>query len=89
MEIAATTDDTHWIWSAALKCSLDETMPSAEVTQRAKSEAATFKQWSPAMARNGFEAMLLGRGVHVALQWLHEAGVLAVWLPEIEATVDF
>ncbi len=33
--------------------------------------------------------MLLGRGVHVALQWLHECGLLAVWLPELEATVDF
>ena len=33
--------------------------------------------------------MLLGRGVHVALQWLHDCGLLAVWLPELEATVDF
>jgi poly(A) polymerase len=35
------------------------------------------------------EKLLVGRGVHMALQWLHECGLLAVWLPELEATVDF
>jgi poly(A) polymerase len=33
--------------------------------------------------------MLVGREVHVALQWLHDSGILAEWLPELEATVDF
>jgi len=41
------------------------------------------------VVRNELEQMLLGRGVHLALQWLHECGLLAVWLPELEATVDF
>ncbi len=89
METALVTDELHWVWRAAQKCAEDEELPSAEVTESARNEAPTFRQWTPAMARTGFEQMLLGRGVHLALQWLHEVGVLAVWLPEIEATVDF
>jgi poly(A) polymerase len=35
-----------------------------------------------------FGEILLGDAVEEALQWLHEAAVLAVALPEVEATVD-
>jgi poly(A) polymerase len=39
--------------------------------------------------RDALSRMLVGREVHLALQWLHDVGLLAVWLPELEATVDF
>ncbi|MGN6109538.1 MAG: HDIG domain-containing metalloprotein [Kofleriaceae bacterium] len=38
--------------------------------------------------RTAMEQMLLGRDIDLALEWLHETGVLAVLLPELEATVD-
>jgi poly(A) polymerase len=41
------------------------------------------------VVRDALEAMLLGHGAHLALQWLHDAGLLAHWLPELEATIDF
>ena len=31
----------------------------------------------------------MARSLDVGLQWMHDAGVLAVLLPELEATVDF
>jgi poly(A) polymerase len=41
------------------------------------------------LVRDELEPLLVGRGVHLALQWLHEIGQLAIWLPELEATVNF
>jgi poly(A) polymerase len=55
----------------------------------ARELAAATRALPAQVVREGIEAMLLGRGVHLALQWLHDAGFLAVWLPELEATVDF
>ena len=41
---------------------------------------------------NGLELlgeMLCGRGVHLALQWMHECGLLGVWLQRVlPATID-
>ena len=42
-----------------------------------------------AEVREALSRMLPGREVHLALQFLHDVGLLAVWLPELEATVDF
>lgn len=41
------------------------------------------------LVREALSTVLVGREVHVALQWLHLCGWLAVWLPELEATVNF
>ena len=38
--------------------------------------------------RVAVEQMLMGREVDAALEWLHEAGILALLFPELEATVD-
>jgi poly(A) polymerase len=43
----------------------------------------------PAAGRADFDAMLLGRDAPLALQWLRDARVLGVCLPEMEATVDW
>jgi poly(A) polymerase len=43
----------------------------------------------PAAVREDLDAMLLGADPGLALQWLHDARVLAVALPEMEATVDW
>jgi poly(A) polymerase len=39
--------------------------------------------------RQAIEIVILSPFAPQALQWLHDAGVLAVLLPELEATVDF
>jgi poly(A) polymerase len=44
---------------------------------------------APAKVRAALEAVIMGTSLELALQWLHDAGVLAVLLPELEATVDF
>jgi poly(A) polymerase len=63
--------------------------PPEAVTVAAREVAARAGSLSPARVRAGIEAVILGKSLEVALQWLHDAGLLAVLLPELEATVDF
>jgi poly(A) polymerase len=88
MQIAEHNDPT-WLFEVARRCSVDEKLPSPDVTARARAHADASRALAPELVREALSAMLLGRGVHLALQWLHESGVLKVWLPELEATVDF
>ncbi len=64
-------------------------VPPATLTQAARESAPLITQVEPAKVRAGMEAVILGRSLDEALQWMHEAGLLAVMLPELEATVDF
>ena len=48
-----------------------------------------MRSCAPADAQDELTQMLVKRDVHLALQWLHVVGALAIWLPELEATVDF
>ncbi|HEX2569243.1 MAG TPA: HD domain-containing protein [Polyangia bacterium] len=52
-------------------------------------DVAASRDLEPAVVRDGLTSILLGHKVNIALQWLHEIGFLTIWLPEIEATVDF
>lgn len=64
--------------------------PTKEQTQRAG--AASHDVAALPQARELLERILLGRrgdDIEAALQWLHDAGLLAWLLPELEATVDF
>jgi poly(A) polymerase len=81
--------DPAWVLRAARQCAVDERLPPPEMTAAARAHAEATRNLSPELARAEFEALLLGHGVHLALQWLHDSGVLAIWLPELEATVDF
>jgi poly(A) polymerase len=60
-----------------------------EVTQLAKLAAPDLAALPSARLRQTIELVILGPFASQALQWLHDAGVLAVLLPEIDATVDF
>jgi poly(A) polymerase len=60
-----------------------------EVTQAARLVAQDLTTLSPAHQRHAIEQIVLGPFAPQALQWLHDAGVLAVLLPELAATVDF
>ena len=78
-----------WVLRAAKQCAAEERLPPPEVTAAARPLAEATRNLSPDLVRGEFEELLMGHGVHLALQWLHDSGVLAVWLPELEATVDF
>ena len=60
-----------------------------EVTQVARLAAPEIATLPPARLRQAIEVVILSPFASQALQWLHDAGVLAVLLPELEATVDF
>jgi poly(A) polymerase len=89
MQNVAERSDPSWVFQVAQKCAAEERMPSPDVTAEAKAQAAATRALAPEVVRQELELMLVERGVHVALQWLHDCGLLAVWLPELEATVDF
>jgi poly(A) polymerase len=61
-------------------------------TPRSEGEATAplpLQQIPPSRRREMLEEMLLGPRADAALQWLHDTGLLAELLPEVEATVDF
>ena len=64
-------------------------LPPETLTAAARAAAPLLAQVPIAKVRAGIEAVILGRSLDIALQWLHDAGALAVLLPELEATVDF
>jgi poly(A) polymerase len=63
--------------------------PPLEITEAARAAAPLAVQLAPARVRAGIEAVIMGKALDVGLQWMHDAGLLAVLLPELEATVDF
>jgi poly(A) polymerase len=81
--------DPSWVLQVARRCSVEEQLPPADVTLAVRAQLEQSRALPIEVVRAELTEMLLGRGVHVALQWLHDAGLLALWLPELEATVDF
>ena len=65
-----------WVLQVARRCSVDEQMPSADVTQAAQEQTEASRALPIDVVRGELTEMLLGRGVHVALQWMHDAGLL-------------
>ena len=66
----------------------DGVVPVDAVTRACAEEIGVLATVPPAEVLRGLEAVLLGRDVDVALQWLQEVGLLALYLPELEACVD-
>jgi poly(A) polymerase len=62
---------------------------AAEVTQAARLVAEELLALPAARLRQAVEHVIMGAFAPLGLQWLHDAGALAVLLPELEATVDF
>ncbi len=89
MHNLAPGQDPSWVLQVARRCSVDEQLPAADVTLAVRAQLEQSRALPIEVVRAELTEMLLGRGVHVALQWLHDAGLLALWLPELEATVDF
>ena len=64
-------------------------LPDPAITQAAREAAPSLLEVEPDRLRAGIEAVIMGRGLDLGLQWMHDSGVLRVLLPELEATVDF
>jgi poly(A) polymerase len=62
---------------------------ASEVTQAARAVAPDLGSLPVARIRQAIERVIVGPYAAPALQWLHDSGVLAVVLPELDATVDF
>jgi poly(A) polymerase len=59
------------------------------ITEAARLAAPDLGALAPELQRQALEQVIMGPAANQGLQWLHDAGVLAVLLPELEATVDF
>jgi poly(A) polymerase len=63
--------------------------PPPALTEAARAVAPLAAQITPARARAGVQAVIMGKALDTGLQWMHDIGLLGVLLPELEATVDF
>ncbi len=63
-------------------------MPADAVTRGAQEASSAIRDADQAKVRAALEEALLGREVDLALEWLQQAGLLALLFPELSATVD-
>ena len=80
---------TEAVLDVAIRLASTGVAVAPEVTQAARLVTQDLVALPPAIHRQAIERTLLGPFAPQALQWLHDAGVLAALLPELEATVDF
>jgi poly(A) polymerase len=73
----------------ACRVATERYRPPAPVTTAAREVASQVAAVPPARVRQALETVILSPHLGEGLQWLHEAGVLAIVLPELDATVDF
>ncbi len=62
--------------------------PADSVTELAAEHCPRLAEADKGRVRAAMEAALLGRDVDAALEWLHVTRILALLVPELEATVD-
>ncbi|HEX5060819.1 MAG TPA: HD domain-containing protein [Kofleriaceae bacterium] len=63
-------------------------MPPDAITDVARDHAVRLADADKQRLRDAMEQAILGRDVDLALEWMHQAGILRVLFPELEATVD-
>jgi len=73
----------------AVTVARDGTLPPPEIAAAARAAAPLAGELPADRVRDALQAILMGKALDVGLQWMHEAGLLAVLLPELEATVEF
>lgn len=73
----------------AVKVAGEGELPPDALTAAARQAAPLIASIETAKLRAGIEAVILGKSLDVGLQWMQDAGVLGVLLPELAATVDF
>jgi poly(A) polymerase len=63
--------------------------PPAEINAAARAAAPALAELPAPRIRAAVESVIMAPSLEAGLQWMHDAGLLAVVLPELEATVDF
>jgi poly(A) polymerase len=63
--------------------------PPAEINAAARAAAPALAELPAPRIRAAVESVIMSPSLEAGLQWMHDAGLLAVVLPELEATVDF
>src|SRR4051812_40223128 len=88
--VAAPVVAAEALLDTARRVATERYRPPDEVTAAARHAAPdVIAAVSPARLRGAIETVIMGPDLASGLQWLHEAGVLGVALPELDATVDF
>ena len=62
--------------------------PPDAITRVAQEHAVRLSDADKTRLRDAMEQALMGRDVDTALEWMHQAGMLRMLFPELEATVD-
>ncbi|HEY5949833.1 MAG TPA: HD domain-containing protein [Kofleriaceae bacterium] len=63
-------------------------MPPDAITRVAQEHSVRLADADRKRLRDAMELAIMGRDVDLALEWMHQAGILRVLVPELEATVD-
>lgn len=63
-------------------------MPPDAITRVGQEHAVRLADADKKRLRDAVELAIMGRDVDLALEWMHQAGILRVLFPELEATVD-
>src|SRR5262245_35108343 len=63
-------------------------VPPEAITEVAREHAIRLADTDKGRLREAMEQAIMGRDVDVALEWMHQGGILRVLFPELEATVD-
>lgn len=77
------------VLEVAVRVAQQGQLPPLDVTEAAHSAVQEAAALPPVRIRQTIEAVLLAPHLGEGLQWLHDIGLLAIVLPEIDATVDF
>jgi poly(A) polymerase len=62
--------------------------PPEAITRVAQDHSVRLADADKKRLRDAMEQAIMGRDVDLALEWMHQAGILRVLFPELEATVD-
>ncbi len=63
-------------------------VPPGAITDVARDHSVRLADADKKRLRDAMEQAIMGRDVDLALEWMHQAGILRVLVPELEATVD-
>ena len=87
--VALTGDSPVSLLEIAVSVARGAEAPPSEITAAARPAAPLLRQLPAPQVRSAIESVIMARSLDAGLQWMHDAGVLAALLPELEATVDF
>ena len=82
-------DGPAGVLAVAVKVAREGLPMPEEITLAAREAAPMVAELPAAQLRDAFEQIIMAPHLGEGLQWMHQAGVLAATLPELDATVDF